>query len=60
MNPTDLTLTGDDGKTYELSVSVMGGSLIILQSGVLRGTLSLQDAPVPEPAPVLVASDSAP
>lgn len=60
MNPTDLTLTGDDGKTYELSVSVMGGSLIILQSGVLRGTLSLQDAAVPEPAPVLVASDSAP
>lgn len=60
MNTTDLTLTGDDGKTYELSVSVMGGSLIILQSGALRGTLSLQDAPVPASAPVLVASDSAP
>lgn len=59
MNTTDITLIGDDAKTYELSVAVMGGSLIILQSGALRGTLSLQDAPVPQAAPVLVASDPA-
>lgn len=53
MNPTELTLTGDDGKTYELSMSVIGGSLIILQSGALRGTLSLQDAPAPTSPRVL-------
>ncbi|WP_155295525.1 hypothetical protein [Rhodococcoides fascians] len=42
---------------YPLELSVVGGSLIVVQNEALRGTLSLADAPADPPSgPVLAES----
>jgi hypothetical protein len=41
---------------HELALSVVGGSLIIVQDGKMRGSINLLDLPVPEAPLILEAT----
>lgn len=44
----DVTVSDDDGRSYELGLSAVGGQLLVVQDGSKRGKLSLLDEPVYE------------